>query len=228
MQKLDLSVSEGSISAPSTDTLKNVNFDSIIEEKISINCYSKSFENISLTSHDPKRTFDPFFTTKDVGQGAGMGLAVIHGIVKGHGGGIQVEGQVGIGSRFVLYFPCSDQPVGEQSFPALSAMGNGQGRLMFVGDEVPIARWAQGMLEEVGYYVVVHTNGHEAIEDFQSHAQDYDALITDQTMPGMTGEQLSKGVLEIRPYFSVILCSGCSYTMNEQKAKSMGIRAYLT
>jgi len=174
-----------------------------------------------------KRIFDPFFTTKEVGEGTGMGLAVIHGIVKGHGGAIQVESRVGVGSNFVLYFPCSDKPAGDHSPSDSSKICNGAGRLMFVDDEVSLTRWAKDMLEEVGYQVVVHTNGQDAIEDFQRHSKNFDALITDQTMPGMTGEQLTKRVLEIRPDFPVILCTGFSYTIDEGKARSMGIRAYL-
>ncbi|MGD9850053.1 MAG: PAS domain S-box protein [Nitrospirales bacterium] len=182
---------------------------------------------LGMTSSVKKRIFDPFFTTKDVGQGTGMGLAVIHGIVRGHGGAIQVESQEGVGSNFVLYFPSSDKSVGDPDLGRLPETFYGQGRVMFVDDEVPITRWAKDMLEELGYQVVIHTNGQEAIRDFTLHSNDYDALITDQTMPGMTGEQLAQQVLEIRPEFPVILCSGFSYTMSERKAKSMGIHAYL-
>lgn len=182
---------------------------------------------LGMTPSVKKRIFDPFFTTKDVGQGTGMGLAVIHGIVRGHGGTIQVESQEGIGSTFVLYFPVSDRPVGDSGSSRLPETFFGQGRIMFVDDEVPITRWAKDMLEELGYEVVLHTNGQEAIRDFTLNSESYDALITDQTMPGMTGEQLAQRVLEIRPEIPVILCSGFSYTMSESKAKSMGIRAYL-
>lgn len=182
---------------------------------------------LGMTPSVKKRIFDPFFTTKDVGQGTGMGLAVIHGIVRGHGGTIQVESEEGVGSNFVLYFPISDKPVGDQGSSRLPETYFGQGRIMFVDDEVPITRWAKDMLEELGYEVVLHTNGQEAIRDFTVNSEAYDALITDQTMPGMTGEQLAQRVLEIRPEFPVILCSGFSYTMSERKAKSMGIRAYL-
>ncbi|MDR4492939.1 MAG: PAS domain S-box protein [Nitrospirales bacterium] len=182
---------------------------------------------LGMTPSVKKRIFDPFFTTKDVGEGTGMGLAVIHGIVRGHGGAIQVESEEGVGSNFILYFPSSDKSVGDPGLGRLPETFYGQGRIMFVDDEVPITRWAKDMLEELGYHVVIHTNGQEAIRDFTLHFNDYDALITDQTMPGMTGEQLAQHVLNIRPEFPVILCSGFSYTMSELKAKSMGIRAYL-
>jgi PAS domain S-box-containing protein len=175
-----------------------------------------------------KRIFDPFFTTKDVGEGTGMGLAVIHGVVTSHGGAIRVDSQKGEGTTFTIYFPCSSVPVVGQQGSSVPPSYCGQGTVMFVDDEVSIINWAKDMLEELGYVVVVFTNGPEALQAFQQEPDRFDVLVTDQTMPGMTGDLLARQIMSIRPGFPVILCSGFSYTMNEEKALVMGLRAYLT
>ena len=99
---------------------------------------------------------------------------------------------------------------------------------MFVDDEISIARWGKDMLEALGYEVTVFTNAADAFESFKRNPDHFDVLVTDQTMPGMTGEMLAQQVMTVRPKFPVILCSGFSYTMNEQKAGVMGLQAYLT
>jgi CheY-like chemotaxis protein len=175
-----------------------------------------------------KRIFDPFFTTKDVGEGTGMGLSVIHGVVTSHGGAIRVDSQVGVGTTFTIYFPCSSVPVVGQQVPSVPSSYCGKGTVMFVDDEVSIVKWAKDMLEELGYMVSVFTNGPEALQAFKQEPDQFDVMVTDQTMPGMTGELLARQVMRIRPGFPVILCSGFSYTMNEEKALAMGLRAYLT
>ena len=175
-----------------------------------------------------KRIFDPFFTTKDVGEGTGMGLAVIHGVVTSHGGVIRVDSQKGLGTTFTIYFPCSSLPVEVPQIPSKSSSYFRKGTVMFVDDEVSIANWAKDMLENAGYIVVVFSNGPEALQAFKENPHQFDVLVTDQTMPGMTGELLARQVMSIRPGFPVILCSGFSYTMNKEKALSMGLRAYLS
>ena len=175
-----------------------------------------------------KRIFDPFFTTKDVGEGTGMGLSVIHGIVTSHEGVIRVDSQKGMGTSFTIYFPCSSVPVVGQQGSSVPPSYSGRGTVMFVDDEVSIVKWAKDMLEELGYAVVAFTNGHEALQAFKQEPERFDVIVTDQTMPGMTGELLACQIRRLRPELPVILCSGFSYTMNEEKALAMGLRAYLT
>ena len=182
-----------------------------------------------MTPNIQKRIFDPFFTTKDVGEGTGMGLSVIHGVVTTHGGTIQVESLEGENTTFVIYLPCSTlAPNAGASVSVAPISSFGQGTVMFVDDEVSIARWGKDVLEALGYRVFVFTNATDALGAFKENPETYDVLVTDQTMPGMTGELLAQQVMRFRPNFPVIVCSGFSYTMDENKAWEMGLQAYLT
>ena len=181
-----------------------------------------------IATNIQKRIFDPFFTTKEVGEGTGMGLSVIHGVVSSHRGAIQVESLEGGNTTFSIYLPCSTArlTVGP-TLGVTPASLFGEGHVMFVDDEVSITRWGKDMLEGLGYQVSAFTNASDALEAFKLTPDQFDVLVTDQTMPGMTGERLAQHVLELRPNFPVILCSGFSYTMNEKKAEAIGIHAYL-
>ncbi len=189
--------------------------------------FSDSGKGIAPTIQ--KRIFDPFFTTKEIGEGTGMRLSVIHGVITSHGGTIQVESREGGNTTFFIYLPCSTSaPNVGTSVSISSASYFGQGMVMFVDDELSIARWGKDMLEALGYGVNVFTNASDALEAFKEDPDHYDVLVTDQTMPGMTGEILAQQMMRFRPKFPVILCSGFSYTMNEDKARAMGLQAYLT
>ncbi len=182
-----------------------------------------------MTPNIQKRIFDPFFTTKDVGEGTGMGLSVIHGVVTSHGGTIQVESLEGANTTFIIYLPCSNMERSAETSVSVAPISSfGQGTVMFVDDEVSIARWGKDVLEALGYRVFVFTNATDALGAFKEDSETYDVLVTDQTMPGMTGELLAQQVMKFRPNFPVIVCSGFSYTMNESKASEMGLQAYLT
>jgi histidine kinase/DNA gyrase B/HSP90-like ATPase/response regulator receiver domain-containing protein len=130
--------------------------------------------------------FEPFFTTKAVGEGTGLGLAVVHGIVTNHGGVITVNSTTREGTTFTIYLPCVDDAPVEG--PREECVVQGYERILFVDDEAALARWGQLTLEPLGYHVVACTSGPEALRLFQDTPQAFDLLITDQTMPGMTGE----------------------------------------
>ena len=172
------------------------------------------------------RIFDPFFTTKEIGDGSGMGLAVTHGIVTEHGGAIEVQSQPGRGTTFNLYFPrTSESP--QDPVARTSLASHGRGTVLFIDDEPSIVAVGKAMLAELGYDVWSYTDSREALEVFRLHAQDIDVVVSDQTMPSSTGEILAKHMLAIRPSIPIILCTGFSHTMNEEKALAMGIRVFL-
>ncbi len=174
------------------------------------------------------RVFEPFFTTKDVGKGTGMGLAVAHGIVKSHGGAITVESKYGKGSLFTVYLPVT-RMVG---VPQTSTVDNTipvqhEERILLVDDEEFVLFSLQRALRLSGYRVVALRNGPEALNLFSKKPDEFDLVITDLTMPGMTGVEFSRKVLGIRPDIPIILCTGYNDAMNGEEAKSLGIRELL-
>ncbi len=179
-----------------------------------------------MTPEIMERIFDPFFTTKARGEGTGMGLAVVHGIVASHGGVILTNSAPGRGSRFDIYLPHS-QAAAPPAALAEEPLRRGRERILLVDDEPFLAYLWGHMLERIGYRVVRFTRGAEALEAFQAAPESFDLLVTDQTMPGMTGEELAREVLRLRSDLPVILCTGFSHTMTEEKARALGIRAYL-
>lgn len=173
------------------------------------------------------RIFDPFFTTKPPGEGTGMGLAVVHGIVTSYGGTIRVESTPGQGTTFMIYFPRLEQSITSES-QKVKAIPRGDECILFVDDEEPLARLGQQMLASLGYTVVVRTSSIEALEAFRAAPHRFDLVITDQTMPNMTGEILAKELHRIRPDIPIILCTGFSHLMTPEKAQALGIQAYLS
>ncbi|MCU0559115.1 MAG: PAS domain S-box protein [Desulfobacterales bacterium] len=173
-----------------------------------------------------KRIFEPYFTTKETGKGTGLGLSVAFGIVKSHGGTIRVSSVAGKGSIFEVYLP---RVKGEAPAPELVEMPllSGSGRILFVDDEPGLAQAAHKMLGILGYQVDTATSPVEALEVFRSDPTGYDLVITDLTMPDMTGTGLAKELLRMRPDVPVILCTGFSDQVNEEALESMGIDGLL-
>jgi PAS domain S-box-containing protein len=171
-----------------------------------------------------KRIFDPYFTTKEKGVGTGLGLAVVHGIVKKSGGAIEVESMVGRGSAFHVYLPRVDQPSALQP-QQLEIPAGGSERILFVDDEKMLVDIAQKVLERLGYDVVSRTSPIEALELFKAKPDHFDLVITDQTMPGMTGDVLAKELMGIKPDLPVIICTGYSQSIDPERAKQKGIKA---
>jgi len=172
------------------------------------------------------RIFDPFFTTKGVGVGAGMGLSVVHGIVKQHDGFITVDSILGQGSTFNIYLPITEEGEEELSIEATEALPTGTGKILFVDDEECIADTCGELLEYQGYKVTSVTSSAEALEIFKASPDEFDLVFTDQTMPGMSGVELANELLKIRPEIPIILCSGYSAKVSEADAKGAGIREF--
>ncbi|MCP3891928.1 MAG: response regulator [Desulfobulbaceae bacterium] len=171
------------------------------------------------------KIFNPFFTTKEVGKGTGMGLSIAHGIVKSYGGFISLYSELGEGAVFHVFLPVIETevlPANEIS----DQIPTGKERILFVDDEEILAKMGKTMLERLGYHVTVRQNSLEALKTFQDQLDQVDLVITDQTMPGMTGSDLSRRMLQIRPDIPIILCTGYSTIISEEKAKSMGIKAF--
>jgi PAS domain S-box-containing protein len=171
-----------------------------------------------------ERIFDPYFTTKNKGVGTGLGLAVVHGIVKKAGGAIQVESEVGKGSAFHVYLPKADGSAAETPEHAVLACG-GSERILFVDDERMLVEIGEKILQRLGYQVVSRTSPLEALELFKAKPDSFDLVMTDQTMPGMTGDALAAEIMKVRPQIPVILCTGYSQIINEESARRKGIRA---
>ena len=170
--------------------------------------------------------FDPYFTTKEVGKGSGMGLAVVHGIVKNSGGAITVDSSLGKGTKFSILFPLAiEKPVVKTK--TLQDIPRGSETILFVDDEISIAKMAQRMFERLGYKVETATTPQDALERFSLNPDHFDLIITDMTMPQMTGVTLSEKLMEIRPDIPIIICTGHSALVDEEKAKKLGLAAYV-
>ena len=181
-----------------------------------------------MTPEVMSRIFEPFFTTKEVGKGTGMGLAVIHGIIKSHGGTVTVESQAGKGSRFVVHLPLVDGDPGtdEQGAGSIDRV-KGTGRVLLVDDEEIVLKSVSKVLKVLGYDVATAKSGSEAVEVFSGTPEGIDLVISDMTMPGMTGLELAEKLLGIRSDIPVILCTGLSDSVNSQHARDTGIRELL-
>jgi PAS domain S-box-containing protein len=170
--------------------------------------------------------FDPFFTTKAKGEGTGMGLSVLHGIVKSCNGAITVESEEGAGSTFNVYFPRISVESPETARDAKTLI-RGKGHILFVDDEKPLADFGKKMLEQLGYSVTTTNSSKKALEIFTSNPSRFDLLITDYTMPRMTGLDLAREVKRVRPGMPVILCSGFNDKVDELNFSSFGIEAFI-
>ena len=157
-----------------------------------------------------------------------MGLAVVHGIVISHGGVIHVESEPGQGTTFSIYFPeVEAESIQGEDHPFQQEIFMGRGTILFVEDEEPLARLGGEAIKGLGYEVMVRTSSVEALEVFRADPFRFDAVVTDQTMPNITGEALAREMLQIRPDVPIILCTGFSHAITSEKAKAMGIRTFL-
>jgi CheY-like chemotaxis protein len=172
------------------------------------------------------RVFEPFFTTKGVGEGTGLGLSVVHGIVRSHKGAITVYSEAGVGSSFCVYLPL----IGDQAPAEISVTTpppHGRGCVLFVDDEAALVDLGQKMLEYLGYEVIAQTSSRDAFELFQAQPDRFDLIITDYTMPHLTGMQLVKSIKELRADLPIIVCTGFSEAITSETIKAWGISDYL-
>jgi PAS domain S-box-containing protein len=181
---------------------------------------------IGMSLEVKRRVFEPFFTTREVGKGSGMGLAVVYGIVQDLQGTITVESEPGVGSTFRVLLPKARTEAKEEQLHT-SQVPRGKESILFVDDEDMLAEWGQAILERLEYAVTAVTDSTAALNTFSSDPTRFDLVITDQTMPGMTGVQLSEELLKIRPDIPIILCTGHSETVSPETAKEVGIRQFL-
>ncbi len=189
-------------------------------------CLSVRDTGHGISPENLEHLFEPFYTTKGIREGTGMGLAVVHSIVTGHGGFINVESKLGQGTTFTIYLPRTAEVPKSETSPDIP-LYQGQGRILFVDDEQSLVRLGCAILTRLGYEAIPHTRSHEALEAFRAAPQDYDLVITDQTMPRMTGVALSRELRLIRPDIPIVLCTGLSHEVNEESARRMGIDAFL-
>ena len=170
--------------------------------------------------------FDPYFTTKEVGEGTGLGLSVVHGIVNTHGGAITVKSEPGKGTTFHVYFPIieKEEKLQERSEGPLPT---GNERILFVDDEQVIVYIGEKTLGQLGYDVVTKANGVDALELFRADPDRFDLVITDMTMPRMTGDQFARELIKLRPDIPIILCTGFNPKISKEQAGKIGIKAFV-
>ncbi len=216
--KLDVSLKEKDFSTE--DLVHEPNIKPGIFIHLSV---SDSGPGIPLEIRD--RVFDPYYTTKGAGKGTGLGLSIVHGIVKSYGGFISLYSEIGAGTSFHVFFPVVKEENLSDIEPDEDVRG-GHEKVLFIDDEVMLAEMGRDMLEAFGYEVTIRSSSLEALETFQNQPTQFDLVITDQTMPGMTGAELSVRLLEIRPDIPIIMCSGYSSVISEEKAMAIGIKKF--
>jgi len=190
-------------------------------------CLAVVDSGIGMDEDLTKKIFDPFFTTKEQGKGTGMGLSVVHGIVKSMGGAIQIYSRSGEGTQFYVYLPVIKNAFKEQNIQTEISVPPGTGHILLVDDEKAIITMEERMLERLGYQVTSCTSSLEALEVFRENPEKFDLVITDMAMPNMPGDELSAELTKIRHDIPVLICTGYSETMSEEKASSIGIKGFL-
>ncbi len=189
-----------------------------------------TYFRLSITDTGPgmdrltlERIFDPFFTTKPKEEGTGLGLSVVHGIVKEHGGHITVKSEIDKGTSFNVYLPRIES-IGPMQIESPALIQSGTERILIVDDEQGILNHMSQTLTKLGYQVTGMSSSTKALETFRLSPQEFDLVITDQTMPAMTGDVLAQQILLFRSDIPIILCTGYSHQITKERAKTLGIR----
>jgi signal transduction histidine kinase/ABC-type amino acid transport substrate-binding protein/ActR/RegA family two-component response regulator len=217
-----LKVTLGNISIPATDPR-------VMDMQLSPGSYVQlevSDTGFGMDQATIDKIFDPYFTTKKKGEGTGLGLSVVHGIVKSMGGRITTHSEVGKGTTFNIYLPrLTHAAIFDKK--AQKPIPHGSEKIMVVDDEETIALMEKQMLESLGYTVTVKQSSMDALREFSDHPESYDLVITDMAMPTMNGDELALRIMALRPELPVILCTGFSEIIDEPRAKSIGIREFV-
>jgi len=183
---------------------------------------------VGMDDETQAKIFDPFFTTREVGQGTGLGLSTVFGIVQDHEGGIKVTSEAGKGATFTIFLPLAEGPVEELPEGQASVQDYaGTENILFVDNEKSIRNSVRSCLERVGYNVTAVADGQDALDIFAKDLDRFDLVVTDLTMPNMTGEQLSHELMRLRPDTPVILCTGHGATITAKRCDTAGINAFL-
>lgn len=180
-----------------------------------------------MLAETQEKIFDPFFTTKELYEGTGMGLATVQGIINQHDGLIRVISIHGEGTTFELYFPVIEQSKNVEPTPINADLPKGTEKILFVDDDEMLAKLGEMMLCEMGYQVTMMTESQEALKLFAANADHFDLVITDQTMPQLTGKELIQKLKQIRPDIQTIICTGFSSKVDKEKAKKLGADAFM-
>lgn len=179
-----------------------------------------------IAPQDMEKIFDPYFTTKEIGKGTGMGLAVVHGIVKSHNGSIMISSKAGQGTAIRIFFPiCEDMAKTEKV--QQSHFQTGTEKILIVDDELSVAKLSQRRLEKIGYTVAFSTEPLKALSLIRTDPAQFDLVISDMAMPKMTGDSLADEIRKINPGLPVILCTGNREMIDENMVKNVGIKAVL-
>ncbi|HIJ55742.1 MAG TPA: PAS domain S-box protein [Deltaproteobacteria bacterium] len=190
-------------------------------------CLTVTDSGVGIEKDVLDKIFDPYFTTKEKGKGTGLGLSVVHGIVKSYNGDIRVDSEPGKGTAVHVYLPILEQRVETKTTEATERIRGGTEKILLVDDEEVIVRMEQEMLERMGYQVTARTGSVEALEAFKANPHRFDLIVTDMTMPNMTGIRLAQEIKKIRPEIPIIICTGFSDQINEEKCKALGIQGYI-
>ena len=207
----------------------------IIEQNPDLQPGSYTWLAIKDTGHGmapevAKRIFDPYFTTKEKGVGTGLGLAMVQGITKNCGGKVIVKSKLGKGTAFYVFLPRTDLSKISKKTAETAATPpapTGAEKVLFIDDEPELVDLGRKFLEHLGYQVVTKNNGIDALREFSKKPNHFDVVVTDMTMPKMTGEKLAQELISIRPEIPIVLCTGFNEQINEKKAKEIGIKAFL-
>ncbi|WDP89857.1 MAG: PAS domain S-box protein [Desulfobacter sp.] len=189
--------------------------------------FSVSDTGCGIAPEAMDKIFDPYFTTKKKNKGTGLGLAVVYGIIKECRGDIEVRSTLGTGTKFTVHIPIIETSHEQKAAEPEKQLKTGNERILLVDDEAPVARLEKQILQRLGYRVTARESSTDALNTFKAAPDAFDLVVTDMTMPNLTGDQLAREMISIRKDIPVIICTGFSERMNEKTAKHIGIKGFL-